>query len=187
MMILSFMKSQNDFAILRIQVQLKITLFVMGGGKRGKHNPRKGGRTMKKKAFLAIGVLLCAMFLLGMAPNEARAAFDIHFIQPDGTPYCDGMLLDFSGGQVYGNWTGCSSGTVFGDLALTFKPIQGFLLAIAASSGNLIGMNYLKFDRKFINYWASGIGDPPWPFASGTWDFGPPALEARDLPSIVPK
>jgi hypothetical protein len=55
---------------------------------------------MKRKVFLTTAVLICAMFLTGMAANEATA-FDIHFVD-----YVDGMQLSISGLQVYGNHTG---------------------------------------------------------------------------------
>jgi hypothetical protein len=134
---------------------------------------------MRKRALLATAVLICAMLLTGMAANEARA-FDIKF---DG--FCDGMTLNFEGGQIWGTQTGCLDEVIMGNLAKTFDPVSGFVMEIATTSGGLVGTYYLKFDRTFSNYWTDGVS-PPFFNVSGTWSPGTPSNAAAGLPATVP-
>ncbi|UCG93958.1 MAG: hypothetical protein JSW13_05855 [Candidatus Aerophobus sp.] len=123
---------------------------------------------MKKKAFLAIVIFVCAMFFTGMEAREA-GAIDI---QLDG--FCDVLSLDIDGAIVYGTETGCSTGVaILGSLA--FVPGEGIVLDLSVGDfsgfANRRWLYYIRFNGTWSNYYSDG--GPPNHLNDGTWSFGP--------------
>jgi hypothetical protein len=138
---------------------------------------------MKKKAFLIMAAVVCALLLIGMATKKAEA-FDIKF---DG--FCDGMNLNLDLPRLWGVQTGScipSPQAIIGDIAGV--PGEGKVLAVSttfASTPGNIYTYYIRLDNTFTNYVTNGTG-PPVKINDGTWSIGAPAAAAAGLPSSVP-